>query len=121
MQLLLLLLPVAAQGATPVPRTFGNGVLSAIANSSHPALLVLNHTLHADSEYGVMTHYWSTGELVNWDTVIDYFVDGVRENTIPSHMPPCLPSAEGSVLQFLLALALGCPKKPHRSMKPELE
>ena len=60
-----------------VPRTFGNGVLSAIANSTHPSLLLLNHTLHEDSAYGVMTHYWSTGELVNWDTVIDYYVDGV--------------------------------------------
>lgn len=28
------------------------------------------------SAYGVMTHYWSTGEIVNWDTVVDYYVDG---------------------------------------------
>jgi hypothetical protein len=80
--LLLLSSVAAASGAVPVPRTFGNGVLSAIENSSHPSLLVLNHTLHPDSAYGVMTHYWSTGELVNWDTVIDYFVDGEETPSI---------------------------------------
>ena len=44
-------------------------------------LQVFSHTLSNDSEYGVMSHYWSTGEVVNWDTVIDYYVDG---ETTPS-------------------------------------
>lgn len=68
--------------AVPVPRTFGNGVLSSVHNpprdggAGSSALVVLNHTLHGSSAYGVMTHYWSTGEVVNWDTVVDYYVDG---------------------------------------------
>ena len=37
---------------------------------------MLNYSLSADAAYGVMTHYWSTGEIVNWDTVVDYYVDG---------------------------------------------
>jgi hypothetical protein len=41
----------------------------------HP-IQVLNYSLSADAAYGVMTHYWSTGEIVNWDTVVDYYVDG---------------------------------------------
>ena len=46
-----------------VPRTFGNGVLSSVHNPpkdggvGSPALVVLNHTLHSSSAYGVMTHY----------------------------------------------------------------
>eukprot|EP01052_Picozoa_sp_SAG31_P008280 SAG31_NODE_415_length_15951_cov_13.530848_10_plen_529_part_00 len=72
----------------PVPRTFGNGVLSSVHNppadggDGSPALVVLNHTLHSGSAYGVMTHYWSTGEVVNWDTVVDYYVDGEETPSI---------------------------------------
>ena len=60
----------------PVPRTFGNAVISYIRNETFEPLVVLEHNLSAGSAYGVMTHYWSTGEVVNWDTVVDYFVDG---------------------------------------------
>jgi hypothetical protein len=74
----------------PVPRTFGNGVLSTAPGGADPyyynntfkPLEVLSHTLHAESSYGVMTHYWSTGEIVNWDTVIDYYVDGEETPSI---------------------------------------
>jgi hypothetical protein len=72
-------------GRVAVPRTFGNGVLSSVhdpAEGGGRALVVLNHTLHPDSAYGVMTHYWSTGELVNWDTIVDYYVDGERTPSI---------------------------------------
>jgi hypothetical protein len=37
---------------------------------------VLKYNLSSSAAYGVMTHYWSTGEVVNWDTVVDYYVDG---------------------------------------------
>jgi hypothetical protein len=78
--LLLLLLLVAtsraASAAVPVPRTFGNGVIAYVRNSTFSPLLVLEHNLSSDAVYGVMTHYWSTGEQVNWDTVVDYWVDG---------------------------------------------
>jgi len=75
---------------TTVPRTFGNGVLSTAPGGADPhyhnktfqPLLVFEHTLRNDSAYGVMTHYWSTGEVVNWDTVIDYYVDGEETPSI---------------------------------------
>ena len=47
-----------------------------VRNSTFTPLVVLEHTLSSDAAYGVMTHYWSTGEQVNWDTVVDYWVDG---------------------------------------------
>jgi hypothetical protein len=51
-------------------------------NNTFKPLEILSHTLHAESAYGVMTHYWSTGEIVNWDTVIDYYVDGEETPSI---------------------------------------
>lgn len=62
--------------AAPPPRTFGNAAISYIRNSTFDPLVVLDYNLSSDAAYGVMTHYWSTGEIVNWDTVVDYFVDG---------------------------------------------
>ena len=64
----------AGASAPPVPRSFGNGLIPTVSNASEP-LVVLEHTLGDDAAYGVMTHYWSTGEIVNWDTVVDYYVE----------------------------------------------
>mmetsp|Transcript_96100 Transcript_96100/g.311787 ORF Transcript_96100/g.311787 Transcript_96100/m.311787 type:complete len:423 (-) Transcript_96100:49-1317(-) len=64
-----------ASGFAP-PRTFGNGVLEYARNSTFKAHVVLNHTLHEDSAYGVVSHFWETGELINYELVIDVFVDG---------------------------------------------
>jgi hypothetical protein len=47
-----------------------------VRNSTFSPLVVLEHNLSSKAAYGVMTHYWSTGEQVNWDTVVDYYVDG---------------------------------------------
>jgi hypothetical protein len=66
----------------PVPRTFGNAAISYIRNSTFEPLVVLEHNVSSDASYGVMTHYWSTGEIVNWDTVVDYYVDGEPEPSI---------------------------------------
>lgn len=74
MALVAALLLVAS--GVPVPRTFGNGVISYVRNSTFSPLVVLEHNLSSNAAYGVMTHYWSTGEQVNWDTVVDYYVDG---------------------------------------------
>ena len=49
----------AGASAPPVPRSFGNGLISTVSNASEP-LVVLEHTLGDDAAYGVMTHYWST-------------------------------------------------------------
>lgn len=68
--------------AASVPRTFGNAVISYVRNSTFEPLVVLEHNLSSDSAYGVMTHYWSTGEVVNWDTVVDYYVDGEKEPSV---------------------------------------
>ena len=40
---------------------------------------MLEYNLSSDASYGVMTHYWSTGEQVNWDTIVDYWVDGEEQ------------------------------------------
>lgn len=45
-------------------------------NKTFAPLEVFSHTISNESAYGVMSHYWSTGEVVNWDTIIDYYVDG---------------------------------------------
>ena len=42
-----------------------------VRNSTFSPLVVLEYNLSSDASYGVMTHYWSTGEVVNWDTIVD--------------------------------------------------
>jgi hypothetical protein len=108
----------------PVPRTIGTGMLAEAPGSADPhyynktftPLEVFSHALSNMSAYGVMSHYWSTGEVrqalshpaicnprtslphltvlsspppprsivkvVNWDTIIDYYVDGEETPSI---------------------------------------
>jgi len=69
-------------GSFTPPRTFGNGILSYIRNSTFTPVTVLHYTLSDDSAYGVMTHFWNTGERYGSDViVVDYFVD---DETLPS-------------------------------------
>ena len=76
-----LLMATAAANVAP-PRTIGNAVIAYVRNSTFEPLVVLEHNLSSDAAYGVMTHYWSTGEIVNWDTVVDYYVDGEETPSI---------------------------------------
>lgn len=71
--------------SSPAPgRTFGNGVNAVACNSTAGPVAVLNYTLSADAAYGVMTHFWDTGERYlgtgsdygSDDIVLDYYVDG---------------------------------------------
>ena len=63
-------------GSVPIPRTIGNGVLTTARNSTFQPTPILGHTLSDEAAYGVMTHWWSTGEQVNADLVLDYWIDG---------------------------------------------
>lgn len=75
--LLSLLLQTGLSAASvPIPLTIGNGVLTGARNSTFEPVVVLEHTLLDSSAYGVMTHWWSTGEQINDQVVLDYWIDG---------------------------------------------
>ena len=51
----------SAYALVPGP-TFGNGVAGiTICGSSKPPTVVVNHTLGAGEDHGVMHHFWTTG------------------------------------------------------------
>lgn len=81
-------------GSIVLPKTFGNGILSYIRNSTFTPVTVLHHTLSDDSAYGVMTHFWNTGERYGSDDiVIDYFVDD--EVTPSISLQPAMACGQG--------------------------
>lgn len=66
----------ASRASRTPPITFGNGIIQYVYNSTFAPTTVLEHTLEDASAYGVMTHWWSTGEVVNYGIILDYWVDG---------------------------------------------
>jgi len=72
----LVLQPSLSTGSVPIPQTFGNGVLACARNATFQPVVILEHNLSSAAAYGVMTHWWSTGEQINDQIVLDYWVDG---------------------------------------------
>ena len=82
----------------------------------HLPLYPLHPHTGGTRSYGVMTHYWSTGEIVNWDTVVDYYVDGEATPSgrspngprslwcLHRHAPPWPPARASGLLVLRVSL-----------------
>jgi hypothetical protein len=90
--LLALLAARAALADMQPPRTFGVGFTASQAPVCASPTLLLNHTLSAGAELGILSHFWCTGD-VDRNVVVEYFVDGEAAPSIA--FEPAMASGQG--------------------------
>ena len=81
-----------ARGEMAPPRTFGVGFTASQAPVCAAPTLLLNHTLSAGAELGILSHFWCTGD-VDRNVVVEYFVDGEAAPSIA--FEPAMASGQG--------------------------
>ena len=71
----------AAAAPPPLPKTFGAGLPAPFVPVCGTPTTILNHTLATDSSVGVLTHFWTTGD-VDSNVLVEIFMDGEPEPSI---------------------------------------
>lgn len=74
-------LAALAYAAALPPRTFGAGLPSSSVPVCAAPTTLLEHTIGADAALGILTHFWTTGD-VDANVVVELFVDGAAEPAI---------------------------------------
>ena len=83
---------ITAIPPTPGPITFGNGIAG--FTTCNTPTEIINYTLTTTNNYGILAHFWATGEVDGTENfIVEYYID--NEETPSITFTPSLATGQG--------------------------